>query len=74
MVKKLYRSKDERMIWGICGGLAQYYNVDPTIIRVIAVLTLVFGGWGILVYIILRFVVPLEPQKADDDDPAAVVK
>jgi len=64
MEKKLYRSKDERMIWGICGGLAKYFNVDPTIVRVVAVLTIVFGGWGILAYIILRFVVPLEPQKS----------
>jgi phage shock protein C len=74
MEKKLYRSKDERMIWGICGGLAKYFNVDPTIVRVVAVLTIVFGGWGILAYIILRFVVPLEPQKAADDDTAGVVK
>jgi phage shock protein C len=74
MEKKLYRSKDERMIWGICGGLAKYFNVDPTIVRVVAVLTIIFGGWSILAYIILRFVVPLEPQKAADDDTAGVVK
>lgn len=64
MEKKLYRSKDKRMIWGICGGIAKYFGIDPTIIRLVAVLTVVFGGWGILAYIILRFVVPLEPQKA----------
>ena len=74
MEKKLYRSEDERMIWGICGGLAKYFNVDPTIVRVVAVLTIIFGGWSILAYIILRFVVPLEPQKAADDDTAGVVK
>ena len=61
MGNKLYRSKDKRMIWGICGGIAKRFDIDPTIIRVIAVLTLFFGGGGILVYIILRFVVPLEP-------------
>ena len=61
MVKKLYRSKDERMIWGICGGLAKHFDLDPTIVRVIAVLTLLFGGGGILIYIILRFIIPLEP-------------
>jgi len=74
MEKKLYRSKDKRMIWGICGGIAKRFDMDPTIIRVIAVLTLLFGGGGILVYIILRFVVPLEPQKAADDDLAGFVK
>ena len=62
MEKKLYRSKDNRMIWGICGGIAKRFDMDTTIIRVIAVLTLLLGGGGILVYIILRFVVPLEPQ------------
>ena len=61
MTKRLYRSKDERMIWGICGGLAKHLNIDPIIIRLLAVLTIFFGGWGILAYIILRFVVPLEP-------------
>jgi len=62
MVKKLYRSRDERMIWGICGGMAQHFGVDPTIVRVITVLTLIFGGWSILAYIILYFVIPLEPE------------
>ena len=61
MAKKLYRSKDERMIWGICGGLAKHFDLDPTIVRVIAVLTLLLGGGGILVYILLRFLIPLEP-------------
>ena len=61
MAKKLYRSKDERMIWGICGGLAKHFDLDPTIVRVIAVLTLLLGGGGILVYVILRFLIPLEP-------------
>jgi len=64
MTKRLYRSRDERMIWGICGGLAKYFDIDPVVMRVIAVLTLFFAGWGILAYIILRFVVPLEPEEA----------
>ena len=61
MQKRLYRSKDERMIWGVCGGLAKYFDVDPTIIRLVAVLTLLLGLVGVLVYIILAIVVPLEP-------------
>lgn len=61
MQKRLYRSKDERMIWGICGGMGEYFDVDPTIVRVIAVVSVIFGGWSIFAYIILRFVVPLEP-------------
>ena len=64
MEKKLYRSRDTRMIWGICGGLGQYFGVDPTLVRVITVATLIFGGWSLVAYIILRFVVPLEPIEA----------
>ena len=61
MPKRLYRSKDERMIWGVCGGLAKYFDADPTIIRLVAVLTLFLGLTGILVYIILAIIIPLEP-------------
>ena len=63
-MKKLYRSRDERMVWGICGGLGKHFDVDPTIIRIVWVLTVLLAGWGILAYIILRFVIPLEPQEA----------
>jgi phage shock protein C len=64
MVKRLYRSRDERKIWGVCGGIAEYFEVDPTIIRLIAVLTLFFACTGIIVYIILAIVMPLEPLNA----------
>jgi phage shock protein C len=60
MEKRLYRSRNERMIWGVCGGLAQYFDIDPTIVRLIFVLTIFFGGLGIIAYIILAIVVPLE--------------
>ena len=61
-VKRLYRSRDERIIWGICGGMAKYFNTDPVIFRVLWVLSIFLFGWGILAYLILRFVVPLEPR------------
>jgi phage shock protein PspC (stress-responsive transcriptional regulator) len=48
------------MIWGVCGGLAQYFNIDPTIIRLIFILAVPLGGIGIIAYIILSVVVPLE--------------
>ena len=60
--KRLYRSRDERMIWGVCGGIAKYFEVDPTLIRLIAVLTLFFALTGILIYIILTIIIPLEPH------------
>ncbi len=63
MEKRLYRSRDDRMIWGVCGGLAKYFGVDATIVRVITVLLALGTGVGILAYIILAIVVPLEDSK-----------
>jgi len=61
-VKRLYRSRDERIIWGICGGMAKYFSTDPVLVRVLWVLSIFLFGWGILAYLILRFVVPLGPR------------
>lgn len=64
MNKRLYRSRTNRKIAGVCGGLAEYFNIDPTIIRVIAVLLLLPGGVpGLLPYIILWIVVPESPRE-----------
>ncbi len=60
MAKRLYRSRTDRMIWGVCGGLAKYFDIDPTIIRVIAIVSIFFTGLGLLVYIVMAIVVPLE--------------
>lgn len=58
MVKKrLYRSEEDRMIGGVCGGIAKYFDVDPVLIRVIAVVLLFLGG-GFLAYLILWIIVP----------------
>jgi phage shock protein C len=69
MKKRLYRSRDERIIWGVCGGIAKYFDVDPTLVRLIAVLTLFFAFTGILIYLILTIIMPLEPleQKSPPD-------
>jgi len=61
MEKRLYRSRTEKMVAGVCGGLAQYFNVDPTIIRLLWVFITLIGGAGVLAYIILWIVVPQEP-------------
>jgi phage shock protein PspC (stress-responsive transcriptional regulator) len=64
MTKRLYRSKTDRMIAGVCGGLAEYFNVDPVIIRIIALILLLPGGLpGIIPYVILWIVVPEKPTK-----------
>jgi len=51
------------MLWGVCGGLAKYFDMDPTIVRVLAVLLIFANGLGILAYIIMAIVVPLEGSK-----------
>jgi len=60
-MKKLYRSRKDSKIAGVCGGIAEYFNVDATIIRLLAVLTIFFGGGGIVAYIIAWIIIPLEP-------------
>jgi phage shock protein C len=59
--QRLYRSRDERMLAGVCGGLAKYFRIDPTIIRLIFVVLALAGGPGLLIYIIMWIVVPEEP-------------
>ncbi len=63
-MKRLYRSRTDRKIWGVCAGLANYFGVDPTLIRVIAVVSIFFSGAGIIAYIIMAILVPLEPTNA----------
>lgn len=60
MEKRLHRSRTEKMIAGVCGGLAEYFGVDPTIIRVIWVLITFLAGFGVLLYLILWLVMPLD--------------
>lgn len=59
--RKLYRSRKDRMIAGVCGGLAQYFRIDSTVFRVIAAMLLLLGGVSLLVYLILWIVMPLAP-------------
>ena len=63
MEKRLYRSQSDRMIWGVCGGLAKYFDMDPTLVRIVFVLLLFANGLSIVAYIILGMVVPKEGSK-----------
>ena len=58
--KKLYRSRKNRMLCGVCGGIGEYLNIDPTLVRLLAVL-LGCSGTGILVYIIATIIIPDSP-------------
>ncbi len=58
--KKLMRSSKNKMIAGVCGGLADYLNLDPTVVRLIFMLLFFLGGHGLLVYLILWLVMPVQ--------------
>ena len=62
--RKLYRSRKDRMIAGVCGGLAEHFNIDSTWIRLLFILFLILGGSALLIYIILWFLVPNAPQSS----------
>ena len=62
MEKKLYKSNTDKQICGVCGGLAEYLNMDATIIRLILVLAVLFAGCGLLAYIIAALVIPNKPE------------
>lgn len=61
MTKKLYRSTTNKVIGGVCGGLGEYFNIDPVIVRLIVVAFTLMGGSGVLAYIIGYVVIPANP-------------
>ena len=61
MSKKLYRVQEGRMICGVCAGVGEYFNVDPTLVRLGFVLFSALGGSGLLVYIVAALLMPMKP-------------
>lgn len=61
MTDKLYRSETDKKIGGVCGGLADYFDIDSTLIRLVVLLTFFMGGAGLLLYIIAWVVIPVNP-------------
>jgi len=57
-MKKLYKSRENKVIFGICGGIGEYFDIDPVIIRIIWLLFVLGLGTGILLYIIAAFIIP----------------
>lgn len=60
-MKKLYRSTKDKMLGGICGGISEYFDVDPSLIRLISVLLLLLNGAAFIVYILAWIIIPKEP-------------
>ena len=74
MPERLYRSRSDRMLFGVAGGLARYLKIDPSIVRIVWVLLFFAAGTGILLYIIAAVLIPEEPSgyvPVSASDPAA---
>ena len=61
-MKKLYRSNTQKMIAGVCGGIGEYFEIDPTLVRLGFVLFSLMGGSGLLAYLIAAIVIPSQDQ------------
>lgn len=72
-IKHLYRSTTNCKIAGVCGGLGEYFNVDPSIMRLLYILVILFSvGFGIIAYLVMWVVIPSEPTSITvehEDDP-----
>ena len=66
MQKKLYRSVADRKVAGVCGGVANYLNMDPTVIRVLWTIISLLGLFGVIAYIVCAFIIPEEPTNIID--------
>ncbi|MFC2150875.1 PspC domain-containing protein [Calditrichota bacterium] len=64
-MKRLYRSDEDRIIAGVCGGFGEYFSIDPVIIRLIWIVLVLYGGAGLLAYFIFWIFVPRKPWKAE---------
>jgi phage shock protein C len=66
--KKLYKSALNKKVWGVCAGLADYFDVDVTLVRLLFVIFTLMGGPGLIIYIVLAMVLPEEGQASGDFD------
>ena len=69
MSKKLYKSTTERKLCGVCAGIANYLNIDPTVVRLLWALITFVGGAGVVAYVVCALVIPDEPYNNNYQDP-----
>lgn len=62
MEKRLYKSNENKMLSGVCGGIAEYFGIDPTLVRLGWVLFCALGGSGFLAYIVAAIIIPYRPE------------
>jgi len=76
--KKLMRSRSDHKIAGVCGGFAEYFAVDTTLVRLLWLAAVFLGGWGLIAYIVAWIVMPLGPEpqhsQAQAETPAATAQ
>lgn len=65
MNRRLYRCRDNRILAGVAGGVAEYFDLDPSLVRILFFISMFFGGIGLLLYIGMAIIVPLEPISAE---------
>lgn len=65
MTERLYRSGRDKMIAGVCGGLAEYFRIDTTLVRLVALVALFVGGVGFLAYLVAMIIIPVNPEHKD---------
>lgn len=68
--KKLCKSRKNKMLGGVCGGLAEYLNMDPTVVRIITALLCVIRGAGVILYIVAFIIMPYGDEDFSEDDAA----
>lgn len=61
MKKRLYKSDENRVLCGVCGGVADFFGIDPTIVRLIWAIMIIFAGIGLWVYILAAIIIPRRP-------------
>ena len=66
-VKRLYRSKHDRMISGVCGGIADYFSIDVILVRILWIIITLFGGAGLLLYIAGVVIIPNNPDHFEEE-------
>lgn len=69
MKKKLYRSRTDKKLAGVCGGIAEYFDIDATLVRLAVVILVVFAGTGLLAYIVAAIIIPVEPFDNQNQNP-----
>lgn len=68
-MKRLYKSRHDRVIAGVCGGVGEYFNIDPVLVRIIWVVLAILGGSGILAYLVGMIIIPEPPENASTHEP-----